>query len=78
MIEKIEHLSKLGEVHIHSHGDLTFSANVELFTKSKGTEFKIKSGFNHQTLAGCLNELFDRVQSAVDTVSSNKMIEDKQ
>lgn len=76
MEDEIKMLSELGDLSIYSH-DGKFNAGIELFTRTKGVEFKINTERGHDHVQSAVRGLSGRVRSAMSAVSGRRRIEDK-
>lgn len=71
----LEKFKPLGKIHLHMHDDFTYSAKLELFTKSEGVEFKVESGFNIKTPLSALQTVGNRLDKVMSAISQDKRIE---
>lgn len=65
--ECLTELEKYGNPRV-SKNDRTWHCNIEVFVTGKGTEFKVRSEFNHKTHAEAANLCYARLMAELKRI----------
>lgn len=65
---KLQWLCRFGKPNIHRHE--AWAANIEMNTNTTGSEFKVRSGFNHVTPDAAVDALIANMLQALAAVGS--------
>lgn len=58
-------LQKFGQVNVHSFKDGSWSCSVEMVMRAQGSDYKIRSEFDHATPRAAVEQCTDRVNEAI-------------